>query len=97
MGADMARQQSKNPKGEIAAFAIENVPPTKWLPPQLRAKGYDGPPAKKGKIAGSLDDISGPEMIPTDYAKRKPVKPKAGAGKAKKKVAPKKTAKKKKR
>jgi len=29
------------------------VPKTGWLPPQLRAKGYDGPPVKKssGKLA----------------------------------------------
>lgn len=47
MGPDLARQQSKNTKGEIAAFAIENVPKTGWLPPQLRAKGYDGPPKAK--------------------------------------------------
>jgi ParB family chromosome partitioning protein len=46
-GPDLARQQSKNPKGDIAAFAIENVPKTGWLPPQLRAKGYDGPPKAK--------------------------------------------------
>jgi ParB family chromosome partitioning protein len=31
------------------AFAIENVPTTGWLPLQLRAKGYDGPPVK-GKV-----------------------------------------------
>ena len=47
MGADMARQQAKKTKGEIAAFAAENVPETGWLPIQLRAKGYDGPPKAK--------------------------------------------------
>lgn len=46
LGADAARQQANNPKAEIAAFAIENVPETGWLPPQLRAAGYDGPPTK---------------------------------------------------
>lgn len=48
-GPDLARQQEKTAKGDIVAFAIENVPPTGWLPPQLRAKGYDGPPAGKPK------------------------------------------------
>ena len=51
LGADLARQQAKNGKAEIVAFAIENVPPTGWLPPQLRAKGYDGPPVKNPKLA----------------------------------------------
>lgn len=52
LGADIARQQAKNSKAEIAAFAVENVPTTGWLPLQLRAKGYDGPPVKKpGKLA----------------------------------------------
>ncbi len=46
-GPDLARQQSKNGKGDIADFATENVPKTGWLPPQLRAKGYDGPPKAK--------------------------------------------------
>ena len=50
-GADAARQQSGNSKAEIAAFAQENVPQTGWLPPQLRAAGYDGPPVKQ-KAAG---------------------------------------------
>ncbi|UEM09035.1 ParB N-terminal domain-containing protein [Bradyrhizobium barranii subsp. barranii] len=50
MGADMSRQQGKKQKTDIVAFAIENVPTTGWLPPQLRHKGYDGPPVKaKGK------------------------------------------------
>ncbi|WP_439399025.1 ParB/RepB/Spo0J family partition protein [Bradyrhizobium sp. PMVTL-01] len=55
LGADIARQQAKGSKAEIAAFAVENVPPTNWLPLQLRAKGYDGPPVKKpsGKLAPS--------------------------------------------
>lgn len=53
MGADIARQQAKNSKSEIAAFAVENVPTTGWLPLQLRAKGYDGPPVRKAKPAVS--------------------------------------------
>ena len=53
MGPDLARQQSKNPKSDIAAFAVANVPKTGWLPPQLRAKGYDGPPVAKRALAGN--------------------------------------------
>lgn len=49
-GPDLAQQQEKNSKADIVAFAIENVPPTGWLPPPLRAKGYDGPPAGKPKL-----------------------------------------------
>lgn len=51
LGPDLARQQAKNSKAEIVAFAIENVPSTGWLPVQLRAKGYDGPPVKKAATA----------------------------------------------
>lgn len=51
LGADAARQQEKKSKLEIVAFAIANVPETGWLPPQLRAAGYDGPPiAKPAKV-----------------------------------------------
>jgi ParB family chromosome partitioning protein len=50
LGPDLARQQAKNTKPEIVAFAIENVPTTGWLPLQLRAKGYDCPPVKKAKV-----------------------------------------------
>jgi ParB family chromosome partitioning protein len=35
------------PKSEAAAFAIENCPPSKWLPIELRPAGYSGPGAKK--------------------------------------------------
>jgi ParB family chromosome partitioning protein len=50
LGPDLARQQGKNAKADIVAFAIENVTPTGWLPTQLRHNGYDGPPVKaKGK------------------------------------------------
>lgn len=53
LGPDLSRQQAKKTKPDIVAFAIENVPATGWLPLQLRAKGYDGPPVKKasGKLA----------------------------------------------
>lgn len=68
LGPDLARQQAKNTKPDIVAFAIENVPSTGWLPLQLRAKGYDGPPVKKA--TGKLAPAS---------AKKKPVKTKASA------------------
>ena len=47
LGDDISRQQDKKGKPDLAAFALENVPPTGWLPVQLRAKGYDGPPVVK--------------------------------------------------
>jgi ParB family chromosome partitioning protein len=53
MGPDIARQQGKNGKPEIVAFAIANVPATGWLPLQLRAKGYDGPPVTKAKVVAA--------------------------------------------
>lgn len=91
MGADMARQQSKNPKGDIASFAIENVPTTGWLPIQLRAKGYDGPPVKKA--SGRLASIGDGKKKP---AKGKPAVKAAPAKRAAAaKKAPKKTSKKK--
>lgn len=54
VNADEARKVSGKPKGEIAKFAITNVPKTGWLPPELRCARYDGPkgkakPAKKKK------------------------------------------------
>jgi ParB family chromosome partitioning protein len=74
MGADMARQQAKKTKGEIAAFAAENVPDTGWLPIQFRAKGYDGPPKAKGILSGAKAKVV-----------KKSSKPKKGAKKAGKK------------
>ena len=48
---EAARSVQGKPKGDIAKFALANVRKTKWLPPQMRAAGYDGPkskaPAKK--------------------------------------------------
>ena len=84
MGPDMARQQSKNPKGEIAAFAIENVPKTGWLPPQLRVKGYDGPPKAKPLAAAK------PPAKPTPAKRAAAVKKPAKKTAAKKKTAKKK-------
>lgn len=43
---DEARKVAGKPKGEIAKFAITNVPKTGWLPTALRTAHYDGPGAK---------------------------------------------------
>jgi ParB family chromosome partitioning protein len=75
LGPDLARQQAKKPKVDIVAFAIENVPTTGWLPLQLRAKGYDGPPVKKGKIAAAAPAKSKkPAKATAKKAAKKPVK-----------------------
>ncbi|WP_315804056.1 ParB/RepB/Spo0J family partition protein [Bradyrhizobium sp. SZCCHNS3002] len=92
LGPDLARQQAKGGKAEIVAFAIENVPPTGWLPPQLRAKGYDGPPVKKPKLApiegGRAAGKPKGKATPAKAAKAtKPVNRAASAKKAAKKTA----------
>lgn len=51
VNADEARKVSGRPKGEIAKFAIANVPKTGWLPVELRTANYDGPVTKKAKAA----------------------------------------------
>jgi ParB family chromosome partitioning protein len=86
-GPDLARQQSKNPKGDIADFAIANVPKTGWLPPQLRAKGYDGPPNAKGKVV-ALPPAKGKAKPPAK--KDAPAKRAAAAKKTSKKTSVKK-------
>jgi ParB family chromosome partitioning protein len=49
INADEARKVSSKPKGEIAKFAISNVPKTGWLPAELRTAHYDGPASKAAK------------------------------------------------
>lgn len=44
---DEARRVGKLKKKDIVAFAVDNVPSTGWLPPELRVAGYDGPAAQK--------------------------------------------------
>lgn len=45
---DKGQQFSEtDPKGEIVAYALSNVPPAQWLPVELRPAGYTGPGAKK--------------------------------------------------
>jgi ParB family chromosome partitioning protein len=88
LGPDIARQQAKNGKPEIVAFAIENVPTTGWLPLQLRGKGYDGPPVKKG---GKVPAAMVKALAKAEKA-LKPLKRAAAARKAaKKKTSAKKT------
>lgn len=91
-GPDLARQQAKNPKGDIAAFAIANVPATGWLPPQLRAKGYDGPPvAKPALVVDKKPTNKGAAAAKKPAAKKASAK-KTAKPKAAKKAAVKKTA-----
>ncbi|TGP22317.1 MULTISPECIES: ParB/RepB/Spo0J family partition protein [unclassified Mesorhizobium] len=40
---DEARKADKLKKKELVEFAVKNVPPTGWLPPELRAPTYSGP------------------------------------------------------
>ena len=98
MGPDHARAQAKRSRSEIAAFALENVPPTGWLPPQLRVKGYDGPPVKAAKLRAVKP--TGGDVKPSGRdvkAARKSVKPKAAKRAASAKKAARKTAAKKRR
>jgi ParB family transcriptional regulator, chromosome partitioning protein len=89
LGPDLARQQAKNSKVEIVAFAVENVPPTGWLPVQLRAKGYDGPPVRKLKaIEGGKSKVAAKGAASTskaDGGRHKPLKRAASAKKVAKK------------
>lgn len=81
---DQAKTSAKS-KGEIAAFAIANVPQTGWLPPQLRAKAYGGPPVAKGKPAAAKP--ADPKRAPAKRAaaaKAPSKKPTAKKAKAKK-------------
>lgn len=73
VGVDAAKKLESSPKPDIVKFAVANVPTTGWLPPQLRVKGYDGPPKAKGAA-----------VTP---AKKPPAKNKASKPAAKKKAA----------
>jgi len=50
---DEARKLQGKPKGEVAKFAVANVPKTGWLPKELRTAHYDGPAKKKPAKAAS--------------------------------------------
>lgn len=92
VGADVARQQEKNKGPEIAAFAIANVPATGWLPPQLRVKGYDGPPVKKPKpsVSAGMKDALDKAVKALKPLKRAAAARKGAAKKTTKKPAKKK-------
>lgn len=54
VNADEARRLQGKTKGEVAGFAVTNVPKTGWLPKEMRTANYDGPgrqkkPAKAAK------------------------------------------------
>ena len=48
LGEDQARGAGKLKKKELVEFALKNVPPTGWLPPELRTSHYPGPGAEAG-------------------------------------------------
>lgn len=45
LNEDEARKAAKLKKGPLVDFAVANVPPTGWLPPELRTSTYAGPAA----------------------------------------------------
>jgi ParB family transcriptional regulator, chromosome partitioning protein len=45
LNADESRKAAKLKKAELVTFALANVAPTGWLPPELRTAHYDGPGA----------------------------------------------------
>lgn len=45
INADEARKAEKLKNPELVEFAVKNVPPTGWLPPELRPSTYTGPGA----------------------------------------------------
>jgi ParB family chromosome partitioning protein len=87
LGPDLARQQEKKPKADIVAFAAENVPPTGWLPVQLRPKGYDGPPVKAVKLKAIEGGKKSAAKKSAIEAKAKPKAPGKRAAAAAKKSA----------
>jgi len=52
VNADEAAKVGRMKKPEAVAYCVANIPPTGWLPPELRTSHYDGPgAAKAGKAA----------------------------------------------
>jgi len=88
LGPDAAKPLGNKPKADIVDFAVANVPETGWLPPQLRAAGYDGPPIGKSV---KLPPARKAKAASTKAKPRaKPAAKKAPAKKATKKSAAKK-------
>jgi hypothetical protein len=46
-GRKEAEFSASTGKQDLVAYAVENCPPAKWLPIELRPEGYAGPGAKK--------------------------------------------------
>lgn len=46
LNEDEARKADKLKKAELVGYAVSNVVPTGWLPPELRPATYSGPRAK---------------------------------------------------
>lgn len=90
LGPDAAKPLGNKPKADIVEFAIANVPETGWLPPQLRAAGYDGPPV------GKTVKLPPARKSKASAAKAKPRKKPAAKKTPGKKVAKKSVAKKRK-
>ncbi|TJV51136.1 MAG: ParB/RepB/Spo0J family partition protein [Mesorhizobium sp.] len=53
---DEARKADKLKKKELVEFAVKNVPPTGWLPPELRAPTYSGPGAVPTYISDEISE-----------------------------------------
>jgi ParB family chromosome partitioning protein len=51
VNADEARKAEKLKKADLVEYALKNVVPTGWLPPELRPSTYAGPGAAKAKPA----------------------------------------------
>ncbi|MBN8960555.1 MAG: ParB N-terminal domain-containing protein [Rhizobiales bacterium] len=93
LGPDAAKPLANKPKADIVDFAIANVPGTGWLPPQLRAAGYDGPPiGKTVKLPPACKAAAKKKAAPTKRGKAAPLKKRAPAKKAAKKAAKKRKA-----
>lgn len=67
LNEDEARKAGKLGKADLVAFAVGNVPPTGWLPPELRAATYAGPggapvesPAPATPVTAGEDDNDEP-------------------------------------
>lgn len=52
-GKSEAKFSDGDSKTDVVSYAVENCPPTKWLPPELRPAGYTGPGAKKAAATKS--------------------------------------------
>jgi len=49
LGEDAAKAAAKLKKADLVEFAVKNVVPTGWLPPELRTSTYAGPGAQQAE------------------------------------------------